>query len=258
MKTKYAILLPLSLIFIIGRIYALDTTSVQFVDFMLGLDSPAAPRFYGDSVVFTSPSLNGRKQSVGVVFAHEGFAKIHYFEKLMIPTDTPAEVRAENKKAPAVTYSDSGILFYAWEIEPGIEELDYRLVIDGLYSNDKLNPNAKRLSSGLLVSTVSIPEIAQELVSKPNPARDAPGALSLVYKAEPGDTVYVAGSFNNWDPFMYKLKETSPGYFTLKIPLPPDTYQYAFYYKGKRVADPYNLNWVYTAQGEALAQVEIR
>jgi Glycogen recognition site of AMP-activated protein kinase len=52
-------------------------------------------------------------------------------------------------------------------------------------------------------------------------------------------TVRLAGSFSNWQP-QYDLHQTSPGIWTVTLPLPRGVYDYAFVVDGQRwVADPY-------------------
>ncbi|MDR3276163.1 MAG: isoamylase [Treponema sp.] len=238
------------LVLIIGKIGALDTESSHFIDYLLGIERPGSPRIFQDGVVFTAPSSY---RSVGIAFAHEGFATIHWFKKLLIPVDMPAAAKKES--GPTVSYEDSGFLFYAWEIPPGMREAEYRLVINGLWTSDPLNSLLRRDPvSGLLRSVVALPDIPRTPAATAGPA----GTLSLSYQAPSGETVTVAGDFNGWDPFMYELRETAPGLYTMTLPLPPGTYHYVFYHRGRRIPDPNSPNWVYTANGEAATEVIIR
>jgi 1,4-alpha-glucan branching enzyme len=83
-------------------------------------------------------------------------------------------------------------------------------------------------------------------ISKPLAPQDVPsGAVTFRFDAFPRETIYVAGSFNNWDPFMYVMKEKEPGHYELILNLPPGTYQYIFFYRGERHLDQNNLMSVY-------------
>jgi 1,4-alpha-glucan branching enzyme len=61
----------------------------------------------------------------------------------------------------------------------------------------------------------------------------------LSVKAEPGSTVYVAGSFNEWNPTDKKLVDKKgDGIYTATIILPPGIYEYKFVINGVWTLDP--------------------
>jgi hypothetical protein len=63
--------------------------------------------------------------------------------------------------------------------------------------------------------------------------------------SELADTsIYLAGSFNNFDPFMYRLRqsEEDASELTLTLTLPPGTHYYYFVLRGRRILDPLNPN----------------
>jgi hypothetical protein len=247
MKTIVAAIL---LVFIIGFAGAADTESYQFIDRLLSLDGPGAPVLYEDAVIFTAPSTCRR---AGVAFAHEGFAKVYWFRQLLVPQDPLDAPIPPGKKQPD-PYRDSGILFYVYQVPENIRELEYRLVIDGLWTTDPANTLSRKDSvSGLFYSVIPIPP--QE--KTPGPLKGPPGTLSFSFKGPPGEIVTVAGSFNGWDPFMYELAENPPGLYSLTLPLPPGKYQYVFFHRGERFLDPYNFNRVYSREGKAVSEIEI-
>jgi hypothetical protein len=248
MKTIMAAVL---LVLIIGFAGAADTESYQFIDRLLSLDGPGVPVLYEDAVIFTAPSFHRR---VGVAFAHEGFSRVHWFRQLLIPQDPLGAPIPPGKKQPD-PYRDSGFLFYVYQIPENIRELEYRLIIDGLWTTDPANTlNRKDTVSGLLYSVIPIPP--RENV--PGPLKGPPGTLQFFFKGPPGETVTVAGSFNGWDPFMYELVESPAGVYSLTLPLPPGKYQYLFFHRGERFLDPYNVNRVYSRDGKAFSDIEIR
>jgi hypothetical protein len=236
MKTITAVSL---LLFIIGNIQALDTESYQFIDYLLNVEGPGEPRLFEDGVVFTASSSY---RHVGIAFAHEGFSSVHWFKNLMVP-----DFDAGPQKQGATAYRDSGMLFYVYTVPADMAELEYRLVIDGLWTIDPANPRYRIDSAGLSRSLVAIPVMQKP----PSVSGDQPGALSFRFIAESGMFVSVAGDFNGWDPFMYPLKETATGVYTLTLPLPPGTYHYVFFYKGVRTLDPINQDRVYTKDGKS-------
>lgn len=242
------------LLAIIGRIGALDTESYQFIDHLLTLSGPKAPEIYEDAVIFTAPSSYRR---VGIAFAHEGFAKVHWFKKLMSSGNGEAGAGTSGGGTSSKQFSpyrDSGILFHVQEIPPGTEELEYRLIIDGLWTSDPLNP-LRRIdrNSGILRSLVQLPRMQKDS----GHSEALYQGLRLNYSAPPGEIITVAGSFNRWDPFMYEMQEQAPGQYSLTIPLPPGTYQYTFYRRGERILDPANPNRVYTSDGKIASETTL-
>jgi hypothetical protein len=247
MKTIMAILLILSA----GSSGAADMESYEFIDRLLSLTGPGAPEIYGDTVIFTAPSAWRR---VGVAFAHEGFARVHWFRKLLVPQDPEGAPVPKGKKVPD-PYRDSGILFHAQDIPEDTEELEYRLVIDGLWTADPANARRRTDAvSGLVNSIVSLPVIGKT----PGPLSGPPGSLRFAFEGPPGETVTVGGSFNGWDPYMYELRENPPGYYTLTLPLPPGRYQYVFFHRGERRLDPWNSSRVYTREGKTASEIVLQ
>jgi hypothetical protein len=226
-----------------------DLESPEFYDLLLSLPDTEGPQVFQDAVIFTSPSLHRR---AGVALAAEGFATVHWMRKLLISQD-PLEAPAPGKKAPD-PYKDSGLLFYVYEPPEGLTEIEYRLVLDGLWTIDPANPlNRRDRASGITNSLVILPPARKEPVLHENPR----GILNFSFKGPPGETVTVAGSFNYWDPFMYELREYPEGVYTLGLALPPGTYQYLFFHRGERYLDPYNSRRAYTREGEAASEVVI-
>lgn len=232
-------------------ISALDTQSGNFMEYLLGLNGPSAPEVFEDAVIFTAPS---GYRSVGVAFASENFAKIHRFVKLMVPIDDTAEFDPASKVPPEML-RDSGLLFYAYVPENPSGEIEYRLIIDGLWSADPVNRRKKADPvTGLELSVTDAPP-PKRATSR---ADAETKTLTLCYRAESGEIVTVAGDFNGWDPFMYRLKEESPGFYSVSLPLPAGTWRYVFFHRGRRVPDPDNLNRVYSRNGTVVNVIELR
>jgi hypothetical protein len=172
----------------------------------------------------------------------------------LIPKEEVTEKELKSGKEVDL-YRDSGILFHVYTLPPTLRELEYRLVIDGLWTADPLNPLSRiDQQSGILRSTILIPASKQLPTTLDGP----PGSLYFTYRAGPGEYITVAGSFNGWDPFMYEMREINPGSYSLTLPLPPGTYQYVFFHKGERVLDPNNFNRVYTKDGKVASEAIIQ
>jgi len=252
MKTNCIRIPFLCLIFSAGFSFAIDIESIEsykVTDYLLNLKEPAPPAFIEDMVVFTASTSLRR---VGIAFADEGFYKVHWFRQMLINKD-PLELAMETKKVSP--YKDSGLLFYVHKLPERAAEIEYRLIINGLWTIDPANPNTHRdINSGLTWSTLALPPRTPDL----NPLKGPPGSLSFAFKGPPGETVSVAGSFNGWDPFMYELKEGPAGNYTINIPLPPGRYQYVFFHRGQRYLDPNNASRVYSKDGRAASEIVIQ
>ncbi|MCL2065908.1 MAG: glycogen-binding domain-containing protein [Treponema sp.] len=229
---------------------AADWESYQLIDRLLTLPGPGAPVVFEDSVIFTASS--GLRRA-GVAFAHEDFSKVYWFRQLMVPQDPLGAPIPHGRKVPD-PYKDSGILFYVHQIPQNIRELEYRLVINGLWTTDPANPiTRKDPVSGLLWSVLAVPP----RTPTPDILGGQSGTLSFSFRGPPGETVTVAGSFNGWDPFMYELRESPAGVYTLNLPLPPGRYQYAFFHRGQRYVDPHNPRRVYSTDGNTVSEIVI-
>ena len=247
MGTYLAVILFL---FSVGYSHAVDIDSVisdQLMDRLLSLKGPVAPEVLDNLVIFTASSSLRR---VGIAFANEGFSKVHWFRQLLVPRD-PNEIPEDEKKPNR--YKDSGIVFYLHQLPEGALEIEYRLIIDGLWTTDPYNPDSRRDTAGLSISILSIPP--RHVV--PHPLKGPSGSLSFVFKGPPGEMVSVGGSFNNWDPFMYELREGPAGTYSINIPLPPGRYQYVFFHRGQRYPDPYNQNRIFSRNGLIASEIVI-
>jgi hypothetical protein len=227
-----------------------DLESHEFHDRLLNLPGPVGPAVFEDAIIFTAPSGYRR---VGVALGPEGFAQVHWMRKLLVPQDPLGAPIPRGRRNPD-PYKDSGLLFFVYQAPEGVREVEYRLVIDGLWTTDPANPQSRRNGSlGITTSLVVLDRPAQE----PGLHESPKGVLRFSFKGPPGETVTVAGSFNGWDPFMYELHEYPEGMYTLDLPLPPGTYQYLFFHRGERYQDPYNARRAYTREGNIASEVVI-
>ncbi|MCL2243344.1 MAG: isoamylase [Treponema sp.] len=247
MKTIKAFVL---LVMISAISWAADWETYELIDRLLTLPGPGAPVIFEDAVIFTASSDVRR---IGVAFAHENFTNVYWYRHLLIPQDRLFAPIPEGKKEPD-PYIEAGFQFHIFEVPKNIRELEYRLIINGLWTIDPTNPNTRRDPvSGISLSVLSIPYRAVN----PHPLNGLPSGLDFTFKGPPGETVTVAGNFNSWDPFMYELKEGPGGIYSINIPLPSGTYQYVFFHRGQRYLDPYNSSRIYSRDGSAASVIII-
>jgi hypothetical protein len=230
--------------------WAEDWETYEVLNRLLSMPSPGTPVIYEDFVIFTADSSLRR---VGIAFAHEDFASTYWFKKLVVSQDIMNAPIPPGQKFPD-PYRDSGIQFYIYKVPQRLKELEYRLVVNGLWTTDPNNSLIQRDPvSGLNLSVLRIPFRP----SKPDPFEKFPEVITFTFKGSPGENVTVAGTFNGWDPFMYELKESPTGFYTLALPLLPGTYQYVFYCRGQRIVDAYNPNRSYARDGSAASVIVV-
>ncbi len=69
--------------------------------------------------------------------------------------------------------------------------------------------------------------------------RDKKRKVQFRLAASPGSMVFVAGTFNGWDPRANPLKESPPGgAYAATVPLLPGRYEYKFVINGDWRIDP--------------------
>jgi hypothetical protein len=227
-----------------------DIESYDLINRLLSIQKPGMPVIYEDSIIFTADTSI---RKIGVAFAHENFSTVYWFQQLLAFQDWLEPVVLPGQKAPS-PYKDSGIQFYIYQVPVYLNELEYRLVVNGLWTTDPVNQKIRKDPvSGLSMSVLPLPARP----ANHHPINGLPEGLKFSFKGPPGEMVTVAGSFNGWDPFMYELKEGPAGVYSLTLPLPPGTYQYVFFHRGIRYADPYNPLRIYSRDGRAASEITI-
>ena len=229
---------------------AAEWETLELIDRLLSLQRPSAPVIHEDSVIFSADSSLRR---VGVSFAHENFANVYWFRQLLVSQDRMSPILLPGETLPS-PHRDSGIIFYVYQVPGHLSELEYRIVVNGLWTVDPLNSQTRRDPvTGLYYSILRMPHRQ----ARPNPLNGLPEGLSFTFRGPPGETVTVAGNFNSWDPFMYEMREGPAGVYSLTVPLPPGTYQYVFCHRGERFVDPYNPRRIFARDGRAASEIVV-
>lgn len=74
--------------------------------------------------------------------------------------------------------------------------------------------------------------------------------VTFSVRAEAGSNVFVAGSFNNWDPTAKAMADKKgEGLYTATLSLAPGSYQYKFVIDGTWCADPECADWIQNEHG---------
>ena len=68
--------------------------------------------------------------------------------------------------------------------------------------------------------------------------------------AKPGNRIFVAGSFNQWNPTEHQLRDSQKrGVFQIKLALPPGCHEYKFVVDGQWRVDPACAEWAPNIMG---------
>ena len=220
--------------------------SVKYSSLVAQISRASAPVIVdGRYVIFTA---SGNARHTAISFEYENYTKSYSFQRL---------VRKDENNKPRVDANgktDMGVLFYIAEIPSALHEIRYRMVIDGLWTTDPLNAQTEYdYNDGMMVST--LPVDYYEVFQTANVNQ---GQVRFTYEGTPGSMIELAGSFNNWDPFMYEMTETSPGKYELLLPLPAGTWYYAYYEGTTQLKDNTNSERVYTKDGRVASAVTVK
>jgi len=74
--------------------------------------------------------------------------------------------------------------------------------------------------------------------------------ITFGVSANPNSDVYLAGSFNSWDPQRHQMKDIrGNGKYTITLMLPKGEYEYKFVINGNWVVDPECQDWTRNSFG---------
>lgn len=204
-----------------------------------GITEAGPPRVYDDLVVFSFQPPEFARY-VAAAFAHEGFRELHVFS-----------IR---------TLADGSDLFYlAYPVEITRSQLDYRIVVDGVWMVDPNAPQRYRDDRGVEIGRVALRE--RPVYRTPSPVINGNGTTTFLFsfdiriaatlqtidqrrlsvQAFEDPEIYIVGTFNGWDPYADRLSGPDEnGFYRVTRPVPPGEHYYYFLVDGHRVLDPLN------------------
>jgi len=221
-----------------------EIEAIAYQNLVATITTVRAPVVSGKYIIFTAP---GSVRHTGIAFEHEKYGQIHSFQRIVHRDELGEPQKDDDGKLREV------ILFYIAQIPPGMSEIRYRMVIDGLWTTDPLNKAiAYDYTNGMDISV--LPVDYYEVFQTNSVNR---GQVRFACESAPGTAVTLAGTFNNWDPFMYEMTETSAGHYELVLPLPRGTWYYAYFEGAKQLPDSTNHERVYTRDGRVASVVSV-
>lgn len=226
-------IIPILLLLMILPLYAYEGGSRDIYFTVAGARDTQPPRIMNDQLILIYKPQEPTRY-IGAAFAHEDFIESHSFK-----------------------INDYGVFFLIYPLPQFEEELTYRLVVDGLWMSDPTNPRIVRDRNGISLSYVNLP--VKQRVGIESPKMEQNGTVTFSFRASRGEQVYLAGSFNHWDPFMYQMKESRelPGVYEITLPMRPGRYYYYFLYRGLPMTDPENLDISLDSNGREVSVLEI-
>ena len=219
------------------------------------LASAEGPRIIADHLFLSYTSALRVPRAVSVAFGHHNYAILHHFE-----------------------YNRHGVYFIAIPLSSLYDDLphqenhvEYRLIVDGIWMSDPHNPENIRDDTGLPISTFLLPS-ERKIIQYP---LQNGNAINFIFAPQEEGlfllsnnrgqrvainyftpiSVYIAGSFNGWDPYMYPLQQIDspiagdPPIFRGTLTLPRGTHYYYYVINGDRILDPHNERTAITSDG---------
>ena len=182
-------------------------------------------------------SASGPYRSVAVAFEHEGFAQLHPYER-----------------------NRQGVFVFAYPVplKWKSEILEYRVIIDGVWTVDPADPDRRSdAATGLELSVARVPYLSDLRLGLYKILGDDGNTAQFLFRGASGESVTVCGDFDNWDPFIHEMSETSPGIYRLDLPLPKGRHYYAFVYRGEELPDPLNPEKAANREGKIVSVLTV-
>ncbi|MFP4484312.1 MAG: hypothetical protein ACLFO1_05615 [Spirochaetaceae bacterium] len=236
---RFRTIAPIAIFFVAVPIFGQVVNDMDLHLHVSLLQEPQPPEIVDGQLLLTYRT-DEYNRYVAAAFAHEDYRRIHEYQRV----DRPG----------------TDMFFLLVPLPEDTRELRYRIVVDGLWQVDPFNPRTARDSRGRSVSVFEVPPQPAERASSPIIMEDR--RVEFVFDTEvlerrrletidgklldirdrESPPVYVAGSFNNFDPFMYRLRPRSGSSSELSFTthLPRGTHYYYFVVDGLRVLDPLN------------------
>ena len=201
-----------ALLLLAGPVFCLDGHLMEVR--IRGIEQAGPPQ-YLDRQVLLSYKADKPVRLVGARFAHEDYRIFHVYFR-----------------------NQNDVFLLLLDVPEQVAELRYRLVVDGLWTNDPYNPRFEKDAFGRVFSLFDLGERPARAPVSPEIHRE--GSVTFFFQTLADRAVSVAGDFNNWDPFWNRMREIEPGTYRLTVRMPPGQHFYYYIVNGRRVLDPIN------------------
>ena len=212
-------------------ILSLQGINLKIHQLIINSDTAIKPVIIQNTLVLSYASTD-YIQSLSAAFAHENYSRLHTYER-----------------------NAQGVFFLAFPLPENLDKLDYRIVVDGIWTTDPLAQQHKD-HNGIMVSTLFLTSL---------PSGISPGARKLenrtiqfVFQGQPGSLVSLVGNFNKWDPYLTPMNESliQPGLFTARLEIVDTPIYYRYVVDGLNTPDPANPHQVVNGWGEIVSVIK--
>lgn len=210
----------------------------NYTELVTQIKEVRAPYLVGDYLIFTAEK---NANHIGIAFDYENFHQIHSY-KIRNNYNDDNEV-------------ESSLFFYILKLNKNQRNIQYRIVVDGLWTLDPTNPRQTYdTNTGLILSQVD----ASRFIPPATEVEEGTGTVRFVYEGKSGQQIRLGGSFTNWDSWIYEMEEVRPGLYEFELSLPPGTYQYAYFTGVSSIVDRTNPERCYTADGKEASLIVVK
>ncbi|MGB9823526.1 MAG: glucodextranase DOMON-like domain-containing protein [Candidatus Hydrothermia bacterium] len=210
---------------------------------------------------------------LGTLIFNLGYAKVEYAKGVLIFQLSAPEAKSVIVTGTFLSWDPTGISLKKegniwraeYKLNPGTYE--YKFIIDGTWKEDPDNPWKVPDGFGGFNSRFTLTEDGKLLFEEQKPLiieTSSPiktlefkdGKLFFRFFQEGAKEVYLAGTFNNWNPNTLKL-ENKGQYFETQLELKPGIYEYKYVVDGTWKEDPFNTRKVPDGFGGFNSQFEL-
>ncbi len=219
-KSHAAIIL--AFFFVFAPVFGQEQADFDISERLIQLTEASAPEILSNETVLFTYVSDPTPRYVAAAFAHENYSTIHLFSK------NANEVFILTYPIPPTNVLPS-------------DQLTYRLVVDGLWQPDPQNSQTVRTPAGLRLSQFALerPE-APAMWGAVVRGRTVTFRLRITDLGlrEEARSVYVVGSFNNYDPYFDPMEEVGDGIYERTVRVPRGEHFYYYVVDGAAYRDP--------------------
>jgi 1,4-alpha-glucan branching enzyme len=130
------------------------------------------------------------------------------------------------------------------------------------YASGRGTPRLDPASAAAEESTVTTTRLPDAPPAKPRAntltSGDATRKVEFALNAEPGSQVFLAGTFNNWNPTATALADNpDSGHFKTTVAVPKGRHEYKFVVNGVWCVDPNCPDWAPNGHGSLNSVIEV-
>ncbi|MBD5404126.1 MAG: isoamylase [Treponema sp.] len=237
MKNCFYFITTLFIFFIVNpKAFSQEQDLYEYNNIIHRLEKVQSPIVTNDYIIFTQEIGH---RFAGIAFDFENYSIVHKYMK-QINRDIDGNIT-------------STLMFFLLKRPADVSEITYRVIIDGIWTEDPMNPVKKYdPKSGLTLSYIDLGGTLPKITGE-----EKKSTVKFIYNGKSGQTVRLGGSFTNWDSRIYKLTETKKGFYELDLPLPQGKHYYNYYIGMQAIPDKTNPNKAYTSDGRIASVIVV-